>query len=249
MSEKFSHERISENLKHIRENIERAAKEAGRSPDTVKLLAATKTVEADTVNFAISQGVRYIGENRVQELLEKYEKYDLAHAELHFIGRLQTNKVKYIIDKVKLIHSVDSLHLAEEINRQAAKHDLCMNILVEVNAAGEASKGGVGYDEVYALLEDISKLENVRVKGLMTIPPKLVLADERTADRDSSEKIYKNREFFNKILHLFLDISEKKLDNIDMYELSAGMSDDYEEAVRNGSTVVRLGRAIFGERQ
>ena len=130
MSEKFSHERISENLKHIRENIERAAKEAGRSPDAVKLLAATKTVDADTVNFAISQGIRYIGENRVQELLEKYEKYDLAHAELHFIGRLQTNKVKYIIDKVKLIHSVDSLHLAEEINRQAAKHDLCMDILV-----------------------------------------------------------------------------------------------------------------------
>ena len=150
---------------------------------------------------------------------------------------------------MKLIHSVDSLHLAEEIDRQAAKHDLCMDILVEVNAAGEASKGGVGYDEVYQLLEGIARLENVHVKGLMTIPPKLVLPVEGTLTCGCSEKIYKNREFFNKILHLFLDISEKKLDNIDMYELSAGMSDDYEEAVHNGSTMVRLGRAIFGERQ
>lgn len=249
MAEKFSHEIIEQNLNEIRANIECAAKEFGRSADSVKLLAATKTVDADTVNFAISKGVRYIGENRVQELLEKYDKYDLANAELHFIGRLQTNKVKYIIDKVKLIHSVDSLHLAEEIDRQAAKHDLCMDILVEVNAAGEASKGGVGYDEVYQLLEGIARLENVHVKGLMTIPPKLVLPAEGTLTCGCSEKIYKNREFFNKILHLFLDISEKKLDNIDMYELSAGMSDDYEEAVHNGSTMVRLGRAIFGERQ
>lgn len=226
MAEKYSHEIIAQNLQTIRHNIERAAREAGRDPQSVKLLAATKTVDVDTINFAISKGVRYIGENRVQELLEKYDRYDLANAELHFIGRLQTNKVKYIIDKVKLIHSVDSLHLAEEIDKQAAKHGLCMNILLEVNAAGEASKGGVGYDEVYALLECISRLKNVRVKGLMTIPPKLALADGITLPEGSSEKIYKNTEFFHKILHLFLDISEKKLDNIDMYELSCGMSDD-----------------------
>ena len=219
MAEKYSHEIIAQNLQTIRHNIERAAREAGRDPQSVKLLAATKTVDVDTINFAISKGVRYIGENRVQELLEKYDRYDLANAELHFIGRLQTNKVKYIIDKVKLIHSVDSLHLAEEIDKQAAKHGLCMNILLEVNAAGEASKGGVGYDEVYALLEGISGLKNVRVKGLMTIPPKLALADGITLPEGSSEKIYKNTEFFHKILHLFLDISEKKLDNIDMYEL------------------------------
>lgn len=248
MAEKYSHEIIAQNLQTIRHNIERAAREAGRDPQSVKLLAATKTVDVDTINFAISKGVRYIGENRVQELLEKYDRYDLADAELHFIGRLQTNKVKYIIDKVKLIHSVDSLHLAEEIDKQAAKHGLCMNILLEVNAAGEASKGGVGYDEVYALLEGISRLKNVRVKGLMTIPPKLALADGITLPEGSSEKIYKNTEFFHKILHLFLDISEKKLDNIDMYELSCGMSDDYEEAVRCGATIVRPGRAIFGER-
>ena len=248
MAEKYSHEIIAQNLQTIRHNIERAAREAGRDPQSVKLLAATKTVDVDTINFAISKGVRYIGENRVQELLEKYDRYDLANAELHFIGRLQTNKVKYIIDKVKLIHSVDSLHLAEEIDKQAAKHGLCMNILLEVNAAGEASKGGVGYDEVYALLEGISGLKNVRVKGLMTIPPKLALADGITLPEGSSEKIYKNTEFFHKILHLFLDISEKKLDNIDMYELSSGMSDDYEEAVRCGATIVRPGRAIFGER-
>lgn len=248
MAEKYSHEIIAQNLQTIRRGIEQAAEAVGRSPQSVKLLAATKTVDVDTINFAISQGVRYIGENRVQELLEKYDRYDLANAELHFIGRLQTNKVKYIIDKVKLIHSVDSLHLAEEIDRQAAKHNLCMSILIEVNAAGEASKGGVGYDEVYALLEGISKLGNVRVKGLMTIPPKLALSDGTTLPEGSSEKIYKNTEFFHKILHLFLDISEKKLDNIDMYELSCGMSDDYGEAVRCGATIVRPGRAIFGER-
>lgn len=165
MAEKYSHEIIAQNLQTIRHNIERAAREAGRDPQSVKLLAATKTVDVDTINFAISKGVRYIGENRVQELLEKYDRYDLANAELHFIGRLQTNKVKYIIDKVKLIHSVDSLHLAEEIDKQAAKHGLCMNILLEVNAAGEASKGGVGYDEVYALLEGFPDLKMSASKG------------------------------------------------------------------------------------
>ncbi len=249
MTEKFTHEVIERNLTEIRARIDAAAVEVGRDPEGVRLLAATKTVDADTINFAISRGVRLIGENRVQELLEKYDKLDRANAELHFIGRLQTNKVKYIIDKVSLIHSVDSLRLAEEIDRQAAKRDLCMNVLVEVNAAGEKSKGGVSYDETYALLEGISRLEHVRVKGLMTIPPKFVLPQADTTDNARSEKVYKNREYFRKISHLFLDISSKKLDNIDMYELSAGMSDDYEEAVRCGATIVRPGRALFGERQ
>lgn len=248
MTEKYSYELIENNLATIRARIDAAAKEVGRDPKEVRLLAATKTVDVDTINFAISRGVRYIGENRVQELLEKYDRLDRANAELHFIGRLQTNKVKYIVDKVSLIHSVDSLRLATEINRQAAKLDKRMNILVEVNAANEESKGGVAYDEVYALLEGMAALPHIHVVGLMTIPPKLVLTPE-TENKDScSEKVYKNKEYFRKISHLFLDISEKKLDNIDMYELSAGMSDDYDEAVRNGATIVRPGRALFGER-
>lgn len=248
MGEKYSRETIEHNLGEIRAKIARAASLAGRQASDIKLLAATKTVDADTVNFAISRGVRYIGENRVQELLEKYDRLDLANAELHFIGRLQTNKVKYIVDKVSLIHSVDSLHLAEEINRQAAKHDKRMDILIEINAAGEQSKGGVSFDEAYELLEGVSKMENVRVRGLMTIPPKLDESVLTASDGGKEKKVYKNEEFFHKIMNLFLDISHKKLDNIDMYELSAGMSDDYETAVQYGSTIVRLGRAIFGDR-
>ena len=235
MSEKFSHERISENLKHIRENIERAAEEAGRSPDTVKLHAATKTVEADTVNFAISQRVRYIGENRVQELLEKYEKYDLAHAELHFIGRLQTNKVKYIIDKVELIHSVDSFHLAKQIEKEAVKKNVEMQILVQVNIAQEDTKFGIDGPEVIALVEEISKLPHVHVRGLMTSAPFV----------DDPEE---NRCYFKKLHQLFIDIREKNIDNVSMDILSMGMTNDYEVAIEEGSTMVRVGTGIFGAR-
>ena len=248
MAEKFSHHTVEHNLNEIMANIENAAKQAGRNPSDVKLLAATKTVDAETINFAISKGVKYIGENRVQELLEKYDAIDKENVEIHFIGRLQTNKVKYIIDKVKLIHSVDSIKLAQEIDRQAKKHSLVMDILVEVNVGQEESKGGVSFDGVYELLKQISKLENLRVVGLMTIPPKCVGEANVNADDGSSKKIYKNREFFDKMFKLFIDISGKKLDNIYMYELSAGMSDDYESAVYCGSTIVRLGRVLFGER-
>lgn len=248
MGDKFSYEKIEQNLAEIRENIKNAALASSRNPEDVKLLAATKTVDPDTINFAISKGVKYIGENRVQELLDKYDKINRDGIEIHFIGRLQTNKVKYIIDKVSMIHSVDSLKLAKEIDRQAKKHSLVMDVLVEVNLGEEESKGGVSFDETYELISEISKLENIRIKGLMTIPPKCGISTNINDESISSKKIYKNREFFNKILNLFLDISAKKLDNIYMYELSAGMSDDYETAVECGSTVVRLGRAIFGDR-
>lgn len=248
MGEKFSRETIEKNIELIKANIAKAAVEAGRNPEEVKLLAATKTVDADTINFAISKGIRYIGENRVQELLEKYDAIDKENVEIHFIGRLQTNKVKYIIDKVKLIHSVDSLKLAKEIDKQAGKHGIIMDVLVEVNAADEESKGGVSVNEVYALLEEVSKLKNVRVKGLMTIPPKCENPVNINDTDDSSKKVYKNKEFFDKIFKLFIDISTKKLDNIYMYELSAGMSDDYETAVMCGATIIRPGRTVFGER-
>lgn len=248
MNGKYNYDTVEKNLIQIRKNIEEAAKASGRTAEDVKLLCATKTVDADTINFAISKGVKYIGENRVQELLEKYDAIDKENVEIHFIGRLQTNKVKYIIDKVKLIHSVDSLKLAAEIDKQAKKHSLIMDVLVEVNAADEESKGGVSFDGVYELLEEISKLENVRVVGLMTIPPVCSQNENINDIAGSSKKIYKNREFFDKISKLFIDISAKKLDNIYMYELSAGMSDDYETAVECGSTIVRLGRTVFGER-
>ena len=156
--------------------------------------------------------------------------------------------MKYIIDKVSLIHSVDSFKLASEIDRQAKKHSKVMDILVEVNVGEEESKGGVSADDTVALLSEISKLENVRIVGLMTIPPKCDMDPNINGECDRSKKIYKNKEFFDKIFKLFIDISGKKLDNIYMYELSAGMSDDYETAVECGSTIIRLGRVLFGER-
>ena len=246
--EKFSFERIEKNLSEIEERVKNAAEASGRRKEDVKILAATKTVDPDTINFVISKGIKYIGENRVQELLDKYDRINKDNVEIHFIGRLQTNKVKYIIDKVSLIHSVDSYKLAAEIDKQAKKHSKVMDILVEVNVGEEESKGGVSADDTLSLVKQISELENVRIKGLMTIPPKCENIPNVNEVCDSSKKIYKNKEFFNKILKLFIDISDKKLDNIYMYELSAGMSDDYETAVECGSTVIRLGRVLFGER-
>jgi pyridoxal phosphate enzyme (YggS family) len=246
--EKRSLETVEKNLEDIIQRVKVAAEASGRSYDDVKILAATKTVDPDTINFVISKGVKYIGENRVQELLEKYDSINKDDVEIHFIGRLQTNKVKYIIDKVSLIHSVDSFKLAKEIDRQAAKHGKVMDILVEVNAGDEESKGGVSAEETLELVKEISSLPNVCIKGLMTIPPKCMESSNINEECGRSKKIYKNKEFFDKILKLFLDISSKKLDNIYMYELSAGMSDDYECAVECGSTIIRPGRVIFGSR-
>ena len=246
--EKYSLETVAQNIEEIKNRVRLAAERVGRSPDNIKILAATKTVDPETINFAIAHGIKYIGENRVQELLDKYDRIDKDNVEIHFIGRLQTNKVKYIIDKVSLIHSVDSYKLALEIDKQAKKHSKIMDILVEVNIGEEDSKGGVSADDTLALIKSISELENVRIKGLMTIPPKCPDAANINEDCDSSKKVYKNKEFFEKIFKLFLDISDKKLDNIYMYELSAGMSDDYECAVECGSTIIRPGRVIFGSR-
>lgn len=245
---KYSREVIEKNIEEIKSKVRAAAESAGRRYEDVRILAATKTVDADTINFAISKGISLIGENRVQELLEKYDAIDKDKVEIHFIGRLQTNKVKYIIDKVSMIHSVDSYKLALEIDKQAKKHGKVMDVLVEVNVGDEQSKGGVSAEETTELIKQISTLENVRVKGLMTIPPKWSEPSNINEDCDSSKKVYKNKEFFDKILNLFLDISAKKLDNIYMYELSAGMSEDYESAVLCGATIIRPGRAIFGDR-
>ena len=215
----------------IKEAVERIKKDI---PEGVTLLAATKTVSAEKINYAHSLGINTIGENRVNELLEKYDALD-KDIDLQFIGSLQTNKVKYIIDKVSLIHSLDSETLAKEIDRQAKKHGKIMDVLVEINIGGEESKSGIDPENAYEFIKKASEYANIRIKGLMAIPP--VCNTPKEAEK-----------FFNKIREIFIDIREKKVDNVSMDILSMGMSGDYKEAIKCGSTMVRIGSAIFGAR-
>ena len=233
MMEKSLISAFDDNYNQISRKIACAAEKSGRGYEDITLLAATKTVDIDIINHAIESGVKVIGENRVQEFLSKYENY--SPVELHFIGHLQTNKVKDIIDKVSLIHSVDSYRLAEEISRQAVKRNITMNILLEINIGDEESKSGFCYDEAVDAVEKIAKLDGVRVKGLMAIPP-------------ICETPEQNRHYFAKMKKLFIDIRLKKIDNSSMDILSMGMSDDYEVAIEEGATMVRLGTALFGRR-
>lgn len=204
-------------------------------PEGVTLLAASKGASAEKINFAAECGVKVIGENRVDELLSKYEGIDKSKLDIHFIGHLQTNKVKYIIDKVSLIHSVDSIRLAEEINKRAAKVGKVMKVLVEVNIGGEESKSGIAPEATEEFLREIAVFPNISVVGLMCIPPK-------------NDDVEKNRAFFKKIKQIFIDISDKKVDNIIMGILSMGMSADWKLAVECGSNMVRIGSGIFGAR-
>ncbi len=231
--EKSSISIFDENYKKICENIARAAEKSGRHYEDITLLAATKTVDIDVINHAIRSGISHIGENRVQEFLSKNDGYLPVHK--HFIGHLQTNKVKDIINRVELIHSVDSYRLAEEISRQAVKNNKTIDILLEINIGDEQSKSGFSYDQAISAAEKIAKLEGVKIKGLMAIPPICEKADE-------------NRPYFAKMKKLFVDISLKKIDNSSMDILSMGMSDDYETAIEEGATMVRLGTALFGRR-
>ncbi len=198
-------------------------------------MAVTKTVPPERVNEVIAAGCRLLGENRVQELLEKYEHYD-KRAKIHFIGTLQTNKVKYIVDKVDMIESVDSLHLADEIERRCAAIGKTMDILLEINIADEESKSGFTYDEIPAVIEKISKFNHLKLRGFMTI------------GRFGAE-IEETRGYFQKMRALLVDIRSKKIDNKDISILSMGMSGDYTVAVQEGATVVRVGRGLFGERK
>lgn len=226
---------VENNYKIIEDNINEAAVKSGRKREDIIFLAATKTVAPPVINRAIECGLRYIGENRVQELLSKYNDYDLEHCDLQFIGHLQSNKVRQIIDKVSLIQSVDSVKLASEIARQAKIHDKTMNILVEVNIGREENKSGVYPENLEELLCGIKDIEGISVKGLMAIPP---ICEEKS-------QICK---YFENMSRLFIDISEKKLDNVSMDYLSMGMSDDYREAVLCGANMVRVGSALFGKR-
>ncbi len=203
---------------------------------STQLIAVTKTRTAEEINEAIACGVRHIGENRVQELLEKFDKIQKDGLTIHLIGRLQTNKVKYIIDKVDLIHSVDSVRLAEEISKRAIKVGKVQDVLIEVNLGQEESKGGILKEELESFLRNISALPGIRVCGLMCIPP---IAVEKHA----------NLEFFLNLKQLSVDIKEKKIDNISMDILSMGMTGDYEDAIEAGSSYIRVGRGIFGPRK
>jgi len=228
------HLTIKENLDIIKTRVADACEKAGRHNDVI-ILGASKMNSAERINFAIDSGLEYIGENKVQELLEKYDEINKDKVTIHFIGHLQSNKVKYIIDKVDMIHSVDSLSLAKEIDKQAKKHGIVMKVLVEINICMEESKGGISPCNVEEFLTEISKFENIQVLGLMSIPP--IMTSEET-----------QRKIFQEIYKIYVDISAKNIHNISMRYLSLGMSDDYHIAVEEGSNLIRVGSSLFGRR-
>ena len=225
---------LKENLANVEKNIEQACKNAGRSRDEVTLIAVSKTKPVEMLQEIYDENIRDFGENKVQELCSKMEQLP-SDIRWHMIGHLQRNKVKYIVGKVELIHSVDTYRLAEEINIQAKKQNVIVPILVEVNIAHEESKFGISAEDAILLVEEISKLENIRIKGLMTIAPYV----ENPED---------NRLYFRKIKQLSVDITNKNIDNVSMEILSMGMTGDYEVAIEEGATMVRVGTGIFGAR-
>ncbi len=225
---------IAENIKEIRANIDEAARRSGREPKDVLLLAVSKTVEVPKIKAAVECGLDELGENRVQEIMEKYEPMG-PDVKWHLIGHLQTNKVKYIIDKVKLIHSLESLKLAEEIDKQAKKHEITADVLVEINMAREESKFGILPEQAEEFIRELANLGNIRVRGLMTVAPFVENGEE-------------NRVYFRNMKQLLVDINAKKINNITMDILSMGMTGDYITAVEEGATIVRVGTGIFGSR-
>lgn len=227
---------LTENIEKVRKNIEKVAKEAGRDPNSVILVAATKTQTSETIRAAIAAGVTICGENRVQELVTHLDENAYEGAEIHFIGHLQTNKVRFVVGRVDLIQSVDSPRLLEAIEKQAAKLDLVQDILIEVNIGGEASKGGCPVEDVSTLARMTEKCPHVRLRGLMAIPPVAYAPGD-------------NLKFFQKTFQLFVDIRTEMGDNgANLTYLSMGMSGDYPDAIRAGATHVRVGTALFGPR-
>ena len=222
---------IDKNLKNIRRA---AADAAATSPygQDYEILLATKYASADEINYAHRAGIHKIGENRVQSLLEKYDALDKEGLDIHFIGSLQRNKVKYIIDKVSMIESLDSIELAKEIEKQAAKHNKVMDCLIEINIGDEASKGGIPKEEVLAFADAVAPFEHIRLCGIMTMAPKCVEIDEY-------------RKYFRESYHIFIDICEKKLHNVNRCILSMGMSDSFPAALAEGANLIRVGRAAF----
>ena len=226
---------IAENVARIRAEMAEAAIACGRDPKEIKLCAATKMNDADAVRQAIAAGVDCCGENRVQELQQKLAQNAYEGAPVHFIGHLQTNKVKQVVGKVDLIQSVDSERLLAAIQKEAEKQGIIQDILLEVNVGEEASKSGFGVEDILPLMEKVGEFPNICIKGLMAIPP-------------ISQKKGENLKFFQKMFQLSVDIKTKKYDNVMVDCLSMGMSGDYPDAIACGSTMIRVGTAIFGAR-
>ncbi len=228
-------EELQKNLESVRDAIGRAAARSGRDPEEVLLLPVTKTLGADVVEQAWQLGIRQVGENKVQEILSKKEAMG-EKMQFHMIGHLQRNKVHQVLDKVCLIHSVDSVRLAEEIDREAEKKGLTARILLELNVAREESKYGILEEDLDAVLQNLARFQHIRVEGLMTVAPFVENPEE-------------NRKIFRRMREIFIDIRQKKVNNIDMQILSMGMTNDYEIAVEEGATIVRVGTGLFGHRQ
>jgi pyridoxal phosphate enzyme (YggS family) len=226
---------IAENVAAIRAQIAEAAMKAGRDPKSILLCAATKMNNAEAVREAIRSGVDCCGENRVQELTEKLSQNAYDGAPVHFIGHLQTNKVRQVVGRVDLIQSVDRLKLLQAIQQEAARQNVIQDVLLEINIGNEESKSGFSMEEIWEILESISDFSNIRVKGLMAIPP----ICQNSGD---------SRKFFQEMCNLSVDIMAKKSDNVSMEILSMGMSGDFAEAICCGSTMIRVGTAIFGPR-
>ncbi len=225
---------VKDNLMLIEQNIDKALQRSGRTKDKVDIIAVTKTVGIEQITEAIDAGLDKIGENRVQEFLKKYDNID-REVEYHMIGHLQSNKVKYIIDKVSLIHSLDRISLAKELDKRAKRNNLTVNVLIQVNIAEEKSKYGLKVDQVIPFIEDISQYENIRVKGLMTIAPFV----------EDPEEV---RWVFRDLRRLGETIGNKDYKNVEMEILSMGMTNDYEIAIEEGSNMVRIGTGLFGKR-
>ena len=225
---------LVDKLNLVKKNIEDACNIAGRSPEEVTLIAVSKTKPIEMLKEAYDAGARVFGENKVQEIVDKYDQMP-SDVQWHMIGHLQRNKVKYIIDKVSMIHSVDSVRLAETIEKEAAKKNCVQDILVEVNVAQEESKFGLKVDEVIPFIEKISQFQHICVKGLMTIAPFVENPDD-------------NRPVFANLHKLSVDIMNKNIDNVNVSILSMGMTNDYEVAIKEGATMVRVGTGIFGAR-
>ena len=226
---------IAENVASIKAQLRSAAIDAGRDPESITLCAATKMNDAQAVREAIRAGITVCGENRVQELTEKLAQNAYEGAQIHFIGHLQTNKVKQVVGKVSLIQSVDSLRLLTAIDKEAAKQGIVQGILLEINIGEEASKGGFRKEDIWEVVNKLEDFPNIRVKGLMAIPPICEISGG-------------NNKFFQEMYNLSVDITAKKGDNVSMGILSMGMSGDFADAIANGSTMIRVGTAIFGPR-
>ena len=226
---------VCDNLKEVERRIQAACERSGRSRDEVTLIAVSKTKPVEMIREAMGEGIRIFGENKVQELVAKHDELEDHDLEWHMIGHLQRNKVNKLPGRVKMIHSVDSLRLAEEIEHQFGKADIVADILIEVNMAGEESKFGLAPQDVESFLDEIAKFANIYVHGLMTIAPFVEDPEE-------------NRKIFTDLKKLLIDMRAKNNDNIDMTELSMGMTGDYEVAIEEGATFVRVGTGIFGSR-